>query len=118
MSQGNRAALAVPGFGILTALVFRSTVSELATTIPIIGGKAADALLLIWTTSHVSKSLFENPFELFHGGIFHPAPYTLAYSEHMIGQAVLGLPIWFGSPSDGADRGPAVTESVSSSERT
>jgi hypothetical protein len=94
VSLPKRAALALLGFCLLTALVFRPSVSELTNSVPIVGGKAADALLLMWTTSHVSQSLFENPFELFHGGIFHPAPYTVAYSEHMIGQAVLGLPIW------------------------
>src|SRR5204862_2241100 len=31
---------------------------------------------------------------LFDAGIFQPARLTLAYSDHMIGQALVGLPLW------------------------
>src|SRR5262249_31687560 len=57
-------------------------------------GVADDALLLMWATAHVSRTLFVDPLHLFDAGIFHPARLTLAYSDHMIGQALVGLPIW------------------------
>jgi hypothetical protein len=31
---------------------------------------------------------------LFDAGIFYPARRTLAYGDHMIGEGLLGLPIW------------------------
>jgi hypothetical protein len=85
---------AVAGFAALAVLVFQPTPSMLAHTAPAFHGIADDALLLMWATSHVSEQLFRNPLHLFDAGIFHPARLTLAYSDHMIGQALVGLPIW------------------------
>ena len=83
------------GFGLLTVAVFRPTPAELAGTSPAFRGIADDAMLLMWATSHVSRTLFHEPLHLFDGGIFYPARLTLAYSDHMIGQALVGLPIWW-----------------------
>jgi hypothetical protein len=85
------------GYGLLTVAVFRPTPSELAGTSPAFHGIADDAMLLMWATSHVSRALFHDPLHLFDGGIFYPAHLTLAYSDHMIGQALVGLPIWLGT---------------------
>ncbi len=87
-------ATALAGFGLLTLAVFRPTASELAHTTPVVHGGAADALLYMWATSHVSQALFTDPLHLFDAGIFYPCRYTLAGSDHMIGQALLGLPVW------------------------
>ena len=85
---------AAAGFSILAIVLFQPTPSLLAHTAPAFHGGAADALLLMWATSHVSEALFRTPLHLFDAGVFHPARLTLAYSDHMIGQALLGLPIW------------------------
>ena len=86
--------IALLGFTLLTAAVFRPTPSELAHTIPADRGRAADAVLLMWATSHVSHALLTEPLRLFDAGIFHPTRFTLACGDHMIGQAVVGLPLW------------------------
>ncbi len=85
---------AVAGFAALAVVVFQPTPTLLAHTAPAFHGVADDALLLMWATSHVSRQLFRDPLHLFDAGIFHPARLTLAYSDHMIGQALVGLPIW------------------------
>ena len=85
---------AVAGFAALAAVVFQPTPTMLAHTAPAFHGIADDALLLMWATSHVSERLFHDPLHLFDAGIFFPARLTLAYSDHMIGQALVGLPIW------------------------
>jgi len=85
---------AIAGYTALALLVFRPTPFELTHTSPAFQGVADDALLLMWATSHVSRALFHDPLHLFDAGIFHPAKLTLAYSDHMIGEALVGLPIW------------------------
>jgi hypothetical protein len=87
-------ALALAGFSLLTLAVFRPTAYELAHTTPAINGDASDALFLMWATSHVSRALFTDPLHLFDAGIFHPLRRTLAFGDHMIGQALAGLPVW------------------------
>ena len=85
---------AIAGYTALAGVVFQPTWRQLAHTAPAFGGVANDALLLMWATSHVSRALFSDPLHLFDAGIFHPARLTLAYSDHMIGQALVGLPVW------------------------
>lgn len=87
--------LGIAIFGVLALAVFHPSPFELTHTLPAFRGSVADALLLAWATSHVSQRLFTDPLHLFDAGIFHPARATLAYGDHMIGQAVIGLPIWF-----------------------
>src|SRR5438128_10204953 len=87
-------AAALGGFALLTLAVFRPSPSELAHTAPAFHGSAADALLLMWATSHVSRALFSAPLHLFDAGIFYPLRHTLAFGDHMIGEALIGLPLW------------------------
>jgi hypothetical protein len=93
-SEWRHRALALAGFTLLTLAVFRPTPSELTHTSPAHQGMKGDALLLMWATSHVSKTLLTAPTTLFDAPIFWPARRTLAWGDHMIGQAVVGLPIW------------------------
>jgi hypothetical protein len=87
--------VALAAFGLLTLAVFRPTPFEMAHTSPAYRGDAGDAMLYMWAIDHVSRRLLTDPLRLFEPGIFFPAHHTLAYSDHMIGQAVLGLPVWF-----------------------
>jgi hypothetical protein len=83
------------GFVLLTIAVFRPTPWEVAHTIPEVDGVVGDGLLYTWAIGHVSQTIFSRPSALFDGGMFHPATDTLAFSDHMIGQALLGLPVWW-----------------------
>jgi hypothetical protein len=50
-----------------------------------------------WTLSWEAHILPRNPLRLFDGPIFHPERNTIAYSEHMFVQAVMGAPLfWVG----------------------
>lgn len=89
-----RLGLAVVCFTVLTLILFRPTPTQLTSTLPAAGGSSADALLLTWAMSHVSQTLLSRPSALFDAGIFHPLRNTLALGDHMIGEALLGLPIW------------------------
>jgi hypothetical protein len=88
-------AAAFAAFTLLTLAVFRPTPEELARTSPAFGGMVGDSLLLMWATSHVSRALFSAPLHLFEAGIFYPIRHALAFGDHMIGEALVGLPLWF-----------------------
>jgi hypothetical protein len=53
---------------------------------------SADTRLFLWTLSWDVHALLKQPLRLFDANIFHPEPRTLAYSEHLVGSAVLGAP--------------------------
>lgn len=52
-----------------------------------------DYVLNSWAISWVAHQLPRNPARLFDANIFYPEPLTLAYSESMIVQGVLAMPI-------------------------
>jgi hypothetical protein len=57
----------------------------------------ADALLNEWTVAWVEHQLLRDPLHLFDANIFYPERNTLAFSEHMFVQSVMGLPLrWAG----------------------
>jgi hypothetical protein len=51
-----------------------------------------DPLLTAWILAWGPRQLVRDPFELFQANIFHPYPDTLAYSEHILGPALLAAP--------------------------
>jgi len=53
---------------------------------------SADTRLFLWTISWDVEALLHHPLSLFDANIFFPEPRTLAYSEHLLGSAVLGAP--------------------------
>jgi hypothetical protein len=53
---------------------------------------SADTRLFLWTISWDVHALTHHPASLFDANIFYPEPRTLAYSEHLLGSAVLGAP--------------------------
>ena len=60
----------------------------------------ADAMLNEWAIAWVAHQLPRNPIGLFHANIFYPEPHTLAFSEHLFVQGVMGAPLfWLGAPS-------------------
>jgi hypothetical protein len=52
-----------------------------------------DALLNVWITAWDEHQLLANPGHLFDANIFYPYSRTLAYSELLLGNALLALPI-------------------------
>jgi hypothetical protein len=57
----------------------------------------ADTALNAWAIAWVGMALVHDPLQLFNANIFHPEPRTLAFSEVMLPQAVLGAPLtWAG----------------------
>lgn len=52
-----------------------------------------DALLNMWAVAWVAHQLPRHPLQLFDANIFYPEPLTLAYSEAMIVQGALAMPI-------------------------
>jgi len=46
-----------------------------------------------WSLAWDIHALSQNPFNLFNANIFYPNPYTLAYSDHQITNAILAMPI-------------------------
>jgi hypothetical protein len=53
-----------------------------------------DVLLVTWILSWDAHALLTRPLSLFQGNILHPAPDSLAFSEHLLGQLPTFAPIW------------------------
>lgn len=53
----------------------------------------SDALLNSWTLAWGTRILLTDPFNLFNANIFYPYPNTLAYSESLVPQTALAMPI-------------------------
>ncbi len=54
----------------------------------------ADTALNAWILAWVAHQLPVAPLQLFDANIFYPEPRTLAFSEHMIVQGLMGLPLF------------------------
>jgi hypothetical protein len=52
-----------------------------------------DSLLNTWILSHVRHKLFTDPLHLFQANIFYPHINSLTYSEHLLPQALISLPV-------------------------
>ena len=57
----------------------------------------ADTVLHEWILAWVAHQIVTDPLHLFDANIFHPEPNTLAYSDHLIVQSLMGAPLaWLG----------------------
>ncbi len=54
---------------------------------------APDTHLYIWTLAWDAHAFINNPFGIFDANIYYPLPNTLAYSENLIGSAIVAAPI-------------------------
>jgi hypothetical protein len=52
-----------------------------------------DTRLNAWTISWVAHQLSSDPLNLFEANTFYPLPHTLAFSEHLLVQGILALPM-------------------------
>ncbi len=58
----------------------------------------ADTYLNQWILAWVAHIVPRDPLALFDANIFHPEPDTLAYSEHLVVQGLMGAPLaWLGA---------------------
>jgi hypothetical protein len=58
---------------------------------------SADAVTNYWILAWDAHALVSQPLRLFDANAFYPEPRTLAYSEHLIVQGVMGAPLaWLG----------------------
>src|SRR5688572_21522230 len=58
----------------------------------------ADTILNEWILAWMAHQLPRDPSRLFSANIFHPEPYSLALSEPLVVQGVLGAPMfWLGA---------------------
>ena len=95
MSERRRAArvflrhAAVFAFFLLLAIVLTWPLAiRLDTAVSDLG----DPLLVTWILDWTSHALLHQPLSLFDAPMYHPAPLTLAYSEHLTGIAIFVLP--------------------------
>jgi hypothetical protein len=56
-------------------------------------GWGPDERLFLWTLAWDVHALLEQPLRLFDANIFYPESHTLAYSENLLGSALLGAPV-------------------------
>ncbi len=58
----------------------------------------ADAVLNQWTLAWIAHAIVTQPLTLFDANIFYPEPNSLAFSEHLILQSLLAVPLlWLGA---------------------
>jgi hypothetical protein len=84
-----RLAPVVGVFVLLTAVLTLPLSLEPATRAMAL---SADTRLFLWTPSWDVHALLHQPLRIFDANIFHPEPRTLAYSEHVVGSAIVGAP--------------------------
>lgn len=53
-----------------------------------------DPLIITWILDWDCYALLNRPFSLFDANVFHPAPLTLAFSDNLLGIALLFLPAY------------------------
>jgi len=92
-----RARHAAVLFAVLTILMTWPVASRPATTTLSSG---PDGELFVWTLAWDAHALLHHPASIFDANIYHPLRRTLAYSENLIGSALVAAPvIWLtGSP--------------------
>lgn len=60
-----------------------------------VGLGRADFRLLVWALAWDAHALVTQPWDIFNANTFYPAPYSLAYSEHLLGYAPLFAPTYW-----------------------
>jgi hypothetical protein len=84
----------------LAALAMSWPLPTLLTRAPVgdMGDPLLNAWILAWGSDHFTAFIggdFDAVRRWWQANIFHPAPLTLAYSEHLAALVVMGLPLWW-----------------------
>lgn len=85
-----REALIFAGFVVLTALMTWPWVMNLRDAVADVG----DPYMISWSLWWDYHQTFTDPLRLFHGNVFYPYQYTLAFSENDYGIALLFFPLF------------------------
>ncbi len=85
-----REALIIGAFVFLTVLMTWPWAPRLSDAVP----DSGDPYLVSWILWQSFHKVFTDPLNLFHGNIFFPYKYTLAFSENMFGLAVPMFPLF------------------------
>ena len=85
-----REAAVLLGFCLLTALMTWPWVLHLRGAVADVG----DPYMIAWTLWWDYHQTFNDPLNLFHANVFYPYRYTLAFSEHGYGVALLFFPLF------------------------
>ncbi len=85
-----RATLLTLLFAALTVLMAAPWSLHPATRVLV---DAPDTHLYIWTLAWDAHAFVTNPFGIFDANIYYPLPNTLAYSENLIGSALVAAPV-------------------------
>ena len=82
----------------LTWPLFRHPATTVLDTFSLYGGASIliqrDINLTMWVLAWDTHALTTHPWHVFHANALYPAPYTLACSEHMLGNAPLFAPVY------------------------
>lgn len=78
------------GFCALTAILTYPLILHLATAVT----NPGDPLFNSWTLAWGVQALLTDPLRLFDANIFYPHARTLAYSDHLVGSALLAAPVF------------------------
>jgi hypothetical protein len=85
--------LAVIASYLAIALIhLRPLATSFTRTLP--RGEQMDALLHGWIINWTARQLLRAPGDLFDANLFFPHPGTLAYTEHMVPEALPVAPVW------------------------
>ncbi len=85
-----RAVLLTLLFAVLTAVMAAPWSLHPASRVLV---DAPDTHLYIWTLAWDAHAFITNPLAIFDANIYYPLPNTLAYSENLIGSALMAAPI-------------------------
>ena len=91
VSISRREIGAVVGTFVLLTLVFAYPLSTRAAHVML--ADQPDLHLFIWTFGWIAHSWSHDPLALFDANIFHPLRHTFAFSENMIGSALIAAPV-------------------------
>src|SRR5687767_2813 len=89
-SRVAREAAVLLGFCLLTAVMTWPWAANLEDAVADTG----DPYMIAWTLWWDYHQTFNDPLNLFHANVFYPYKYTLAFSEHSYGIALLFFPLY------------------------
>jgi len=90
-SSGRRSFAFVVGLYLALTLAFTYPLSVRPSNTVLDDGP--DMHLFLWTLAWDTHALTSDPLHVFDANIYHPKRYTLAYSENLLGSAILAAPI-------------------------
>ncbi len=85
-----KAHLGAIAFFALTAIAMTW---PLAANLPLAAAHPGDPYITSWMLDWAFYALTHHPSQLFHANIFHPLPYTFAFSENLLGIVLVLSPL-------------------------